>query len=210
MTPLDIAKKHIGYTESPPNSNKTIFGSWYGMDGESWCMMFVQFCFYHAGNKLPYKTSSCSDLLRWYKNNQPQNLVTRPQPNDIVIYNFGHTGIVEKDNLDGTITVIEGNTSSNDKGSQSNGGGVYRRKRDKSKVSGYIRPYVFTEDDYMTDKEIYEAYNRHAKTLPLKLGTKTKAEFDEAVKEGITDGTNPNGAVTRWQAAVMALRAKKK
>lgn len=215
MTPLSAAIGEIGTTESPKNSNNVKYNTWYygkEVSGTAypWCMAFVQWCFDKAGKKLPYKTVSCSELLKWYKLKQPDKLTYKPQSNDIVIYNFGHTGILEKDNLDGTITVIEGNTSANEKGSQSNGGGVFRRKRDKSLVSGYIRPYDFTEDETMTDKEIYEAYNRYAKTLPLNIGAKTKAEYDEAVKEGITDGTNPNGAVTRWQAAIMALRALKK
>ena len=36
MTPLEIAVSQIGYCESPPDSNKTKYGRWYGMDGVPW------------------------------------------------------------------------------------------------------------------------------------------------------------------------------
>ena len=214
-TPISIATKEIGTVEQPKNSNNVKYNTWfYGkkVSGAAypWCMVFVQWCFDKSGHKLPYKTASCSALLNWYKSKFPGHIVKEPKPNDIVIYTFGHTGIFEKDNRDGTITAIEGNTSADNNGSQANGGGVFRRKREKTLVKAYIRPFDFEEEEIMTDKEIYEAYNRYAKSQPLNIGAKTKAEYDEAVKEGITDGTNPTGAVTRWQAAIMALRALKK
>lgn len=60
----------------------------------------------------------------------------------------------------------------------------------------------------MTDKEIYEAVQRHAKTLAVPDWA--KKEYSEAIKAGITDGTNPCGLIPRYQAAIMALRAAKK
>ena len=50
----------------------------------------------------------------------------------------------------GYILAIEGNTSPGEAGSQSNGGGVFRRKRSKTLVTAYIRPYDnYEEDDDM-------------------------------------------------------------
>ena len=48
-----------------------------------------------------------------------------------------HIGIVEKKNLNGTYTVIEGNTSTS---SNDNGGTVMRRIRSKSVIRGFARP----------------------------------------------------------------------
>ena len=147
--PLKIAAGEIGNTESPANSNRTKYGAWYGLDGYPWCMMFVQWCFDQAGRKLPHKTASCSDMLSWYQKYQPERVVTTPQPRDIIIYNFGHTGIVESVASD-IITAIEGNTSAGDAGSQSDGGGVFRRTRSKALVTAYIRPFDnYEEDDDM-------------------------------------------------------------
>ena len=60
----------------------------------------------------------------------------------------------------------------------------------------------------MTDKEIFEAVQRHLATLVVPEWA--KQELEEAKSEGITDGSNPMQFVPRYQAAIMALRAKKK
>lgn len=168
MTPLDLAIKDIGYTEYPPNSNRTKYGEWYGWNGVSWCMEAVQYWYDKAGYTLPYKTASCSALLTWYKAYQPDKIKKMPLPNDIVIYKFGHTGIVESGDSQKAI-AIEGNTSPTTSGSQSNGGGVYRRIRSADQVEAYIRPYDFSKkDDYMTKDEILK-----------ELGDKWITRFDE-------------------------------
>lgn len=209
-TPIKIAAKEIGTVEQPKNSNNVKYNTWfYGkkVSGSAypWCMTAVQYWFDQCGHKLPYKTASCGGLLNWYKSKLPGRIVSKPKPNDIVIYTFGHTGIVES--VSGkTITAIEGNTSSDDKGSQANGGGVFRRKRDKTLVTAYIRPYDFEEDD-MTGEEIYNKLDEYCKAQkPPKWAEK---ELKEAVAMGITDGKNPCALIPRYQAAIMALRAVK-
>ena len=64
------------------------------------------------------------------------------------------------------------------------------------------------KEEEMTDKEVYEAFNRYTKTLTLP--TWAVAELKEAKAAGITDGTDPCGLIPRYQAAIMALRAIKK
>jgi surface antigen len=49
---------------------------------------------------------------------------------------ISHIGIVEKDNGDGTVTVIEGNTSPDKKGDQRNGGEVCIKVRAYKKKNG--------------------------------------------------------------------------
>jgi hypothetical protein len=155
---IKAASADLGYMESPKNSNKTKFGKWFGLDGEPWGMQAVQYWCSKAGEALPYKTASCSGLLNWYKKNKPESVFNTPEPGDIVIYNFGHTGIVEAVSGN-SITAIEGNTSADDKGSQDNGGGVYRRKRSKSLASGYIR--VCMEEEEMTYEKFKEYMNQY-------------------------------------------------
>ena len=134
---LDIARRELGSTESPAGSNRTKYGKWLGLDGQPWCMSFVQWCFNQAGAPLPCRTGSCSALLRWYRANQPERVVPDPMPGDIVIYRFGHTGIVESAS-GSDVTAIEGNTSPGQGGSQDNGGGVFRRTRKRSLAEAYI------------------------------------------------------------------------
>ena len=212
---LTVAAGEIGNTESPANSNLQKYGEWYGWNGVAWCMEFVQWCFAMAGYKLPHKTASCSELLSWYRKYQPERVVSVPRPRDIIIYNFGHTGIVESVGAS-TITAIEGNTSAGDAGSQSNGGGVFRRVRSKTLVTAYIRPFEnYEEDDMdinalinnMTNEQAYkllEKAQKHAATLPTPDWA--KGELQEAVDRGITDGKNPMQMIPRYQAAIMAKR----
>jgi type 1 fimbria pilin len=75
-----------------------------------------------------------------------------PKPGDIVFFDFveggapvEHVGIVVKDNLDGTVTTYEGNTSPEKKakGSQANGGEVAERiraykKNNKRKLAAHV------------------------------------------------------------------------
>ncbi|WP_253285667.1 CHAP domain-containing protein [Oscillibacter sp. MSJ-31] len=68
------------------------------------------------------------------------------RPGDVLIYDLpgtayktDHCGICES--VSGQyVTAIEGNTSNGNTGSQSNGDGVYRRKRKMSLVLGAYRP----------------------------------------------------------------------
>lgn len=202
---LAAARGQLGVTESPKGSNRTPFGAWYGLDGYPWCMMFVQWCFDQAGLPLPCRTASCSELLGWYRKQRREQVAASPLPGDIVIYTFGHTGIVESAD-EGTVTAIEGNTSPGSKGSQSNGGGVYRRTRDRKLASAFLRPYEEKkEEDEMTGKEIYDALQAYLAQEAVPAWA--KEELEEAARLGVTDGKNPMELVPRYQAAIMALRA---
>ncbi|MBD5169958.1 MAG: CHAP domain-containing protein [Oscillibacter sp.] len=203
--PLKVAQGELGNTESPAGSNRTKYGAWYGMDGNPWCMMFVQWCFAMAGRQLPHRTASCSDLLSWYRKYASERIVTAPKPRDIVIYNFGHTGILESAAAD-TVTVLEGNTSAGAAGSQDNGGGVFRRTRSRTLVQAFIRPFDNYEEDIMTGEEIYKELNNYLKKQPVPSWA--KAELEEAVRLGITDGKEPMAMIPRYQAAIMAKRAR--
>lgn len=203
---LNIACGQLGVTESPAGSNRTKYGKWMGLDGQPWCMSFVQWCFAQAGTPLPHKTGSCSALLNWYQKNRPDCVVKDPQPGDIAIFTFGHTGIVEKA-LPGSGMCIEGNTSPGQSGSQDNGGGVYRRQRNLALVRAFIRPFP-KKEDIMTGKEIYDALSDYLSRQPVPNWA--KKELEEAVKMGITDGSNPMQLIPRYQAVILAKRAAEK
>ena len=218
---LDAARGELGNTESPAGSNRTKYGRWMGLDGQPWCMSFVQWCYAQAGHPLPFRTGSCSALLNWYKANHPECVVTTPQPGDVIIYNFGHAGIVESVS-GGKITAIEGNTSPGDSGSQDNGGGVFRRTRSMSLVRAYIRP-IKKEDDMDQEKfnqmfkTAMDAYRADLRDNDNSAWSQAAREF--AVENGIITGagTGPDGKpnfmwedlMTREQAVQMLLRFAK-
>ena len=217
---LALARAELGTVEFPANSNRVKYNTWfYGREVSGaaypWCMAFVQWCFDQVGIPLPLKTASCSALLSWYQKNQPESVRRKPQPGDIIIYDFGHTGIVENAGSE-TVTAIEGNTSPGAAGSQSNGGQVCRRTRKTTLVTAYIRPDYKEEDDMLdidklTDEELLKLADRMQAALGKRAVSAGLApELQEAKDGGITDGSNPSAFCTRAQAAIMTLRAGKK
>ena len=217
---LDIARAELGYTETPAGSNRTKYGKWFGLDGQPWCMMFVQWVFAQAGatDLLPAMTASCGALMRagkaagrWVTGNY--------QPGDVVIYDFpggavtDHCGIVVTALTTG-VRAIEGNTAVGD---DSNGGAVMERTRPLSQVVGAVRPNYDTEEKEVNIVDIIEQLTdaqliRLAERLQAALATRPisaalAAEVEQAKAMGITDGRGPNKFCTRAQCAAMIVRA---
>lgn len=145
----EIAIEELGVTEK--RTNKTKYGKWYGLDGQPWCAMFVSWVYAQAGlsKKIAAQSSkgfaSCTLGLAWFAKKGKLIPVGKADAGDIVFYQFDndaqpdHVGIVIK-NTGKQLICIEGNTSPNKSGSQSNGGGVYRKKRKYSVVMAVVRP----------------------------------------------------------------------
>lgn len=47
---VELAINQIGHKEDPPDSNKTMYGEWFGMNGVPWCAIFVSWVYAHANN----------------------------------------------------------------------------------------------------------------------------------------------------------------
>ncbi len=149
---IDIAASQNGTKEIPPNSNKTSYGEWYGMNGVSWCAIFVSWVYDQAGHPLgkidsPKGYHYCPSAYNfWKRNNQ---LTKEPQTGDIVLYDWkgdglsDHTGIfLEWIKPGETFKAWEGNTSlTND----SDGGQVMIRTRSARLVQAFVNPGVFGE-----------------------------------------------------------------
>lgn len=75
----------------------------------------------------------------------------------------------------------------------------------------YPPPMPEYEEDEMTQEQFNRMMDNYlAQREKKSLSGALKEEFEAAKKAGITDGSKPNGFVTRAQAAVMAYRAGKK
>jgi len=148
---LDIASKEIGTVETGDNHTK--YGKFTGHDGQPWCGSFVMWCANEAKVKIPNVVYTPAGVTGFQSIGRWSNAATsKPKPGDIVFFDFveggapvEHVGIVIKDNLDGTVTTIEGNTSPEHKakGSQANGGEVAQRiraykKDNRRKLTSYI------------------------------------------------------------------------
>lgn len=146
---LAEALRHVGVRESPPGSNRTMFGRWFGVDGVPWCAIFASYCFdvgagvvlcrgWHGAGTGPRGVAYVPTLAAWLK--ATGRAVDDPQPGDLAIFDWDgglpdHVGLVVHANGTGLLTV-EGNTAlAND----SDGGEVMRRERRRTQVSLFGR-----------------------------------------------------------------------
>lgn len=145
---LEIAKAEVGTVEGP-KSNETKYGKFTKHDLQPWCGSFVMWCAHQAKIKIPNVVWTPGGVEAFKGTGAWSNAETaKPKPGDIVFFDFveggapvEHVGIVLKDNLDGTVTTIEGNTSpEKKKGSQANGGQVAERIRAYKKDNKHKLP----------------------------------------------------------------------
>lgn len=151
---VQYALRHAGrVTEQPAGSNRggiiTVWqralGDW--LVGQAWCGVFCAACLNAAGLNVSYRLAAVSlieddarggraPFTAWTSN------PASARPGDLAVL-FGrgvHVEIVVRvDQARRTIHTVGGNTSSGTHGSQSNGGGCYRRARPFSAVHGIAR-----------------------------------------------------------------------
>lgn len=148
---LEIASQELGTTEEGDNLTK--YGKWYGMNGQPWCAMFVSWVYAQAGLSKSIAASSakgfasCDAGLKWFAKKGKLVPVGEAQEGDIVFFQFDtdaqpdHVGLViSNKKTTKNLICIEGNTSPDKRGSQSNGGGVYKKKRSYATVMAVARP----------------------------------------------------------------------
>lgn len=161
---MEVAIRQNGYKESPPNSNRTKYGAEFGMNGEPWCSIYEWWCGDEASEKfgkdnpIAHNASAAyiqedtvakggSWIMRKTKSNATKlSGQKKAKEGDIIDFDFGandlyrrHTGLCIGVIGDEYVT-IEGNTSSDDRGSQSNGGMVAIRRRSYKDVCSIVRP----------------------------------------------------------------------
>lgn len=141
---LDVARSQLGTVAARDGANK--YGAAYGMDRVAWCAQFVWWVFREAGlSPLIPRTAYTPTFASWFQ--QRGQASKTPRVGSLVFYNFPdsldriqHVGIVEAVHPDGSITAVEGNTTSGDRGSQDRGGGVWRRHRSTAHVVVFGHP----------------------------------------------------------------------
>ncbi|MGV9375488.1 CHAP domain-containing protein [Nonomuraea sp. NPDC003707] len=153
---LALAKSQVGITENAAGGG-TKFQRWYAgsqraaetiaRDGGSradylnaaWCAMFVSWVGEQTGARSQIGWDAWTVAhAKWFQANH--RFGTEAKPGAIVYFSWSgsknlndikHVGFVEKDNGDGTISTVEGNTGN---------GKVEERVRPKSQVVGYGYP----------------------------------------------------------------------
>ena len=164
---IEAAKAEVGTIEGPKD-NETKYGKWAGANFLPWCQSFVSWSAFTAGldpKKYP-KSASTIAASDWFKKNKRWADARNDDPSagDWIYFDFpddgvnriSHVGICIKNNGNGTIQVIEGNTSGTAKGDQRNGGMCVEKTRAYVKdnklklvnaVVGWGRPVYVGEED---------------------------------------------------------------
>lgn len=140
---LEVAKSQIGVIEGPKN-NETIYGAFTGNNFQPWCGSLMMWVAKQSGCTIPNTVYTPSGAAAFKSQGRWADAANaHPQPGDLIYFSFvpeatpsspiQHVGVVVKDNNDGTITTVEGNTTPDNrpKGSPNNGGEV------ASNVRGY-------------------------------------------------------------------------
>lgn len=152
---ISIAAREVGYSRWRDPQAGTKYGRWYasktgspyfGYSGVPYCAMFVSWVLAQAGMTPPggifaYCPTGLANARRLGRTRDKR----AAKPGDLVFFDWNkdgvsdHVGIVTA-NRGSYLETIEGNTSPGVRGSQSNGGGVYRRARSLSLVIGVVSP----------------------------------------------------------------------
>lgn len=154
---LEWANKLVGTVEEPKNSNRGLviddIQKVFGYKGVAYCALFAQYCYKRAcvAFNIPFPFSGTASSQTLYQEALKKNWIEtdfkKLDVGDIVIWQKfriwqGHVGIVEKVFPEfQSFHSIEGNTSPGDAGSQSAGGGIYRRVR-------YMKKLDLTVDNF--------------------------------------------------------------
>ena len=134
---IEVATAELGTIEGPKD-NETKYGKFMKANFQPWCGSFINWVASESGVKIPNTVYTPSGAQAFKKaKSWIDGDVADPEPGDIAYFDFpsdsvdriSHVGIVVKDNEDGTVWCIEGNTSSKKSGSQRNGGEVCKQLR---------------------------------------------------------------------------------
>lgn len=148
---ISFCQREVGVTENPPGSNNVKYNDWYYSTGDyyftnskpfAWCGTFVAYMYAFSNNYLP---KDLHDVIKYVPS--AQNWLSRYakegdcKKGDIIVFDWNQDGFEEHIGIfshwEGDYAMCyEGNTSPDDKGSQSNGGMVCYKKRHKSLIEG--------------------------------------------------------------------------
>lgn len=181
--------------------------TWLLANGISYCDIFVTWVFWKEGllHILPAGASYNTDYRASKGGRVP---LSQAQPGDVLVFDWNwstkstnHVGILEKVTKAGNPQTIEGNTSPGARGSQSDGGGVYRRVRRWDQVRYVIRPDWSKADAGKPAKPaVIESLTSKAKAPPFPLPRKPGAMYYYGPADGprtSVSGRTRNSAVPK-------------
>ena len=131
------AESQLGQAENPPGSNCTKFGPC-----EAWCADFATWVWRQAGVPAIGRIAWVPDLVVWGRRHGTwkPGYNNHPQPGDMVIFSNLHVGLVERVSTAGTITIIAGNTSTNNVARRGPASPANGTSMGPAPISGYVSP----------------------------------------------------------------------
>lgn len=160
---VDIAAREVGVKEEGGNNKGARIqeyqsATWLAPAPWPWCAAFVDWCLFKwldsslvrdwlsltdaQAEQFRPKTAGAWDLANWAKKNSNRVSILPEEapgrPGDIIIFDFSHVGIVEKDNGP-TFSTIEGNTNIKGERDSVSGDGVWRKTRAQSLAKSLLR-----------------------------------------------------------------------
>ena len=193
---LRKAASYIGYTERGNNITQFWERQKPSFQGGPWCAAFVVDVLEQEGNTLlkevplPYYTPS---MEAWARKTGRWKASKDCKPGDLLIYGTTravHTGFLEKQK-GSYVQAIEGNTGPGNGGSQTDGGGVYRRVRPRS----WVRGGIDMSDAYTTDRFVAGT------GVSIPSVSKSATPMAPLDADGVL-GPNTVRALQKWLAAV--------
>ena len=184
---------------------------------DEWCATTVTAAGIQAGlHDIILGECSCSRMIALYQavGRWMENDAYRPQPGDIIMYDWDDTGAGENKGAPehvGIVAEVNGNTLTIIEGNK----GQAVATRTMAVNGRYIRGYCLpdyagkaeSEDDDMTQEQfnrmmdVYLAQNRDKAASSW-----AKTDWDKATQAGVFDGTGPLNPLTREQAAAVLVR----
>lgn len=136
------AASQVGVMETGGNNSGVPLTRYIRSNGgggpEAWCGDFQAWAYRQAGSKAVTRLWASVFYLGRIAG---LHRTSQPERGDLVRFTFDHVGMFVKDNGDGTITTIEGNTGASGavSDSRTGGDGVYLKVRAKGLVQDYLR-----------------------------------------------------------------------
>ena len=182
---LNLAKKQIG-------NRRTKYVKAYGVDTD-WCVIFIWWLFKELNSSSLFydgkKTAYVPAVDDWAVRNKLTVSKKNAKAGDLVIFDWygdrtrDHIGIIEKVNSNGTITTIEGNTTTKT-------GKVDRKTRLMSDVYHVIRPKYAKPIEKLVKGNYRTLYNMCVRTG---AGTNYRVKYvKELTKDGQKKATSKN------------------
>jgi hypothetical protein len=194
---VEIALKEEGYVEGPKD-NETKYGAFTKANFLPWCGSFCMWVANQAGVKIPNTVSTMAGAAAFKKlGTWTDAAAAKPEPGDIVYFDFveggapiEHVGIVVKDNGDGTVTTIEGNTAGDKKKSSSerNGGEAVVKIRAYKKNAKKLPVFIegFGRPNYKGNEVTAEVVPTLKPAFPGQVKPGDKGEAVKVIQHALT------------------------